>query len=121
MEKNYKLYMKMETNEEGKKKVVFETYDIDSIIRWTITALYDGAVKRNKIKIEQYYGDNGKEYCRIKATYKRIGVDYEEIKETYTIENWRNDWGNFIDVYDTFYDNNIEIPQFADKGVKNEK
>lgn len=109
--KENKLMMRMETNEEGKKKIVFETKDVESILKWTITALFDGAVKRCKIKIEQYYNDDKKEYCRIKATYKRMGVDYEEIKETYIIENWRNEWGNFINVYDTMIQNNFEIVQ----------
>ena len=105
-----KLKMRMETNEEGKKKIVFESEDIESIINWTITALYDGALKRAKIKIEQYYNE-GKEYCRIKATYTRLDPDYNEIKETYIIENWSNSWGNFINVYDTFKNNKIEVAQ----------
>ena len=100
-----KLEMRMETNEEGKKKIVFESTDKESIINWTITALYDAAVKRCKVKIEQYYGDDGEEYCRIKATYKRLDPDYNEIKEIYIIENWCNDWGNFIDVYKTMTGN----------------
>lgn len=107
--KEYKLKMRMETNEEGKKKTVFESTDKESIINWTITALYDGAIKRCKLKIEQYYGDDGKEYCKIKATYTRLDPDYNEIKETYTIENWSNDWGNFINVYKTFKNNGIEV------------
>lgn len=104
-----KLKMRMETNEEGKKKIIFESEDKESIINWTITALYDGAVKRCKIKIDQYYGKDGIEYCRIKATYKRLDPDYNEIKETYIIENWMNDWGNFINVQKTFKNNKIRL------------
>ena len=107
--KNEKLFMYMESTEEGKKKRIFETYDHESIINWTITALFDGAVKRCKIKIDQYYIENGKEYCRIKAIYKRTDPEYNEIKETYVIENWCNEWGNFINVYKTLKNNNIEI------------
>ena len=108
MEK-YNLKMRMETSEEGRKNPIFESTDKESIINWTITALYDGAVKRCKLKIDQYYGEDGKEYCRIKATYKRMNGNFEEIKETYTIENWSNDWGNFINVYKTFKNNEIEV------------
>lgn len=109
MKKENLLKMHMETTEEGKKKIIFESNDVESIISWTITALYDGAIKRCKIKIDQYYGEDGKEYCKIKATYKRLDPDYNEIKETYVIENWSNEWGNFINVNKTFKNNNIEI------------
>lgn len=105
-----KLKMRMETNEEGKKKIVFQSEDFESVVNWTITALFDGAVKRCKIKTEQYYTD-GKEYCRITAIYTRLDPDYNEIKEKYIIENWSNDWGNFINVYDTFKNNNIELKE----------
>lgn len=98
-----KLHMYAKTKEEGKERILFDSYDKDSIISWTITALFDAAVKRCKVKVEQYYIDN-KEYCRIKATYERSNS-----KDTYIIENWSNQWGNFIDVYDTFKNNgNIE-------------
>lgn len=103
-----KLKMKMERVEEGKKITIFESDDFDSCLSWTITALYDGAVKRCKLKIDQYYGDDGKEYCKIKATYVR---PYDDVKEIYTIENWRNDWGNFINVCKTLQDNRIEIKE----------
>ena len=104
-----KLKMRMEAIKEGKKKIVFESEDKESIINWTITALFDGAVKRCKIKVDQYYAEDGKEYCRIKATYKRYNPDNNEIKENYIIENWSNDWGNFINVYKTLKNNNIKI------------
>ena len=104
------LKMRMETNEEGKNKIIFESEDKESIINWTITALYDGAVGRCKIKIEQYY-EEGKEYCRIKATYKRTSLDFSEYKERYIIENWCNEWGNFINVYNTLKNNNIKIEE----------
>lgn len=110
MEKLKITYYRRE--QEGIQKV-FESYDVDSIINWTITALYDGAIKRCKIRVDQYYVD-GKEYCKIRATYTRLDPEYNEIKDQYIIENWSNDWGNFINVYDTFKNNNIEI----EKGAK---
>ena len=99
-----KLKMRMEKG----KEIIFESEDRESIISWTITALFDNAVKRNKVKVEQYYVDNT-EYCRIIATYKRMNLDYKEEKEVYIIENWRNEWGNFINTYKTFEDNGIEV------------
>lgn len=102
------LKMYMERIEGKEKEKVFESTDKESIISWTITALFDGAVKRCNIKIDQYYEEDI-EYCRIKATYKRYTPDNTEVKEVYIIENWRNDWGNFINVYKTFKDNNIEV------------
>ena len=78
--KELKMYMQ---RIEGKEKeVVFESTDKESIISWTITALFDGAVKRCNIKVDQYYEENI-EYCRIKATYKRYSPDNTEIKEVY--------------------------------------
>lgn len=100
-----KLKMKYEKKENKSKTLIFESEDFNSCLNWTITALYDGAVKRSKLKIEQYYVD-GKEYCKIKATYTR---PYEDIQDIYTIYNWCNDWGNFINVYNTFKENGREI------------
>lgn len=103
-----KLKLTMVTTEEGRENPVYVTEDNESVIQHTITALYDGAVKRCKLKIEQYY-EEGKEYCRIKATYERYGVDFEKFKDTYIVEGWCNDWGNYINVFNTFKDNNIDI------------
>lgn len=100
-----KLKMKYERMEKGKKEVAFESEDFNTCLNWTITALFDGNVKRCKIKIDQYYVD-GKEYCKIQATYKR---NYEETKDVYTIYNWCNEWGNFINVYKTFENNGKKI------------
>lgn len=102
------LYMYAERIEGKQKQKIFESYDVESITSWTITALFDGAVKRCKIKINQYYIDDV-ELCEIIATYTRTDPEYNEIKEKYVIKNWRNDWGNFINVYKTLKDNNIEI------------
>ncbi len=103
-----KLKLKYERKEEGIKKEIFTTENVDSVISWTLTALYDGAIKRAKVKTNQYYIDN-KEYCEIIATYTRYNPDGEEVKDIYTIKNWSNDWGNYINVYDTLKNNNIEI------------
>ena len=105
-----KLKMKYERKENGVKETIFKTEDKESIINWTITALYDGAVKRCKIKIDQYY-IYGDEYCKIIATYTRCNLDGEMVKDIYTIENWNNDWGNFINVYKTFKNNDVEIKE----------
>lgn len=96
-----KLKMIYERVEEGKKEKIFESEDFESCLNWTITGLYDTAIKRSTAKIEQYYVD-GVEYCKIKITYKRA---YENVKDIYTIFNWRNEWGNFINVQKTFEDN----------------
>ena len=104
-----KLTMTCERQENGKKEQIFKTFDKESIINWTITALYDGAVKRCKIKIDQYYADDHQEYCKIRATYTRHNQDYNEKKEIYTIKNWCNEWGNFINPQKTFKTNNITI------------
>lgn len=103
-----KLKMIYERKEDNKKEKIFETEDRQSVLNWTITALYDGAIKRAKIKVNQYYEDKV-EYCEIIATYTRYDIDNKEIKDIYTIKNWRNDWGNFINVAKTFEDNNINF------------
>ena len=100
-----KLKMRYERVEGKNKELIFESEDFTSCLNWTITGLYDVAVKRSKAKIEQYYIDNI-EYCKIKITYQRM---HEDIKDVYTIYNWRNEWGNFINVQKTFEDNGKEV------------
>jgi hypothetical protein len=104
-----KLKMKYERKIGKEKELIFETDNFESTLNWTITALYDGAVKRAKIKTNQYYIGNV-EYCEIIATYTRYEED-QEIKDIYTIRNWRNDWGNFINVHKTFENNRIELTE----------
>lgn len=88
------------------KKVLFESDNVEVIINWLVTILYDGNIKRAKVKIEQYYED-GKEYCKVVGKY-RDTIDGDRML-IYTITGLRNDWGNYINVQKTLIDNNIRI------------
>lgn len=88
------------------KKIVFESENLESVFNWLITILYDGNIKRAKVKIEQYYEDD-KEYCKVVGTYRDNIEDNKYI--VYEVTGLRNDWGNFINMQETLIDNNIRI------------
>ena len=76
------------------------------IINWLVTILYDGNIKRAKVKIDQYYED-GKEYCKVVGKYRDNIEDNKYL--VYEITGLRNEWGNFINMQKTFIDNKIRI------------
>ena len=104
IEKTSKLQIKGYKKENGNITELFISDNVNDVINHVITELYDIAIKRCKGKIEQYYADNGQEYCYIKTTYK-----YDDHEYIYIISGFRNDWGNYINVYNTLSDNKITI------------
>ena len=95
-------------------KILFESENVESVFNWALTILYDGQVKigdtrktRAKVDVSKYYDKDGKDYTKI------IGEYDDNInpggKLIYIVTGFRNDWGNFINVQNTFTDNKIKI------------
>lgn len=88
------------------EEILFESTNVESVLNWLITMLYDGHIKRAKIKIEQYYKD-GKEYCKVISKYKDSLNEGKFLE--YTVTGLRNEWGNYINMQVTLLENNIRI------------
>ena len=95
-------------------KILFESENVESVLNWALTILYDGQVKigdtrktRAKVDVSKYYDKDGKDYTKI------IGEYDDNInpggKLIYIVTGFRNDWGNFINVQNTFTDNKIKL------------
>ena len=97
----FRVYRKdLDTN---KITLTLETTDHESCLNHMITMLYDKAVKRNNLKIKQYY-ENNKEYCYLEQKHLADNSEYIHI-----VTGIRNEWGNFINMTKTIKDNNIVI------------
>lgn len=84
--------------------LTLETTDHESCLNHMITMLYDKAVKRNNLKIKQYY-ENNKEYCYLEQKQETN----DNFTYYYIVTGIYNEWGNFINMTKTLKDNNIKI------------
>ena len=85
--------------------LILETTDHESCLNHMITMLYDKVIGRYSLKTNQYYSNDGKEYCYLEQKQKTS----DSFTYYYIVTGLRNEWGNFINMTKTLKDNNIKI------------
>lgn len=95
------LTLRVYLKEGNKTTLKLETSDLESCLNHAITMLFDKAVGRYPLKIKQYYGDNGKEYCYLEQKQKiDNNCTYIDI-----VTGLRCDWGCYLNIDKTLKDN----------------
>lgn len=105
--KDNKLRLEIYKKEKGKVELLKTITDVERIFDNLITCLYDNMVKRYKMNSTQYYFE-GIEYCYMKLTQK-WETSYDMISYIFVFIGFRNDWGNYINIYKTMLENKIRI------------